>query len=310
MTLFSEETLPWVNDTAAAALGRHVLETAPRPADAIYAVPSRKVDAGSRRVSAFTLASLARRSLFAGTVCLLGGAWLGGAWLGGSHFLGIHRTIVQEVGKEGAEQGHSTQNTTEDVHDQQADLGGMRAAQSLNTEDVAGHGNTKPRPDAAKTEISSGIADVSDKVAYSGSKSADNVPKVGGQPDRIGLEIAALHAAAPVADRSLSLASVAPRRTRRERGDAFDPSKNPNAPGAPRPLGTIARPATANYASAEYSSARVVPRTRRERGDAFDPSKNPNAPSAPRPLGTIARTTTANSASASNQRQTASSPSL
>src|SRR5271156_4094011 len=100
MTLFSEETLPWVSDTAAAALGRHVLETAPRPADAIYAVPSRKVDDGSRRVSAFTPASLARRSLFALTVCLIGGAWLGG-----SHFLGIHRTIVQEVSKQGAEPG-------------------------------------------------------------------------------------------------------------------------------------------------------------------------------------------------------------
>jgi hypothetical protein len=296
MTLFSEEALPRVSDTAAAALVRHVLETAPRPADAIYAVPSRRVDAGSRRVSAFTLASLARRSLFALSVCLLGGAWLGG-----SHFLGIHRTVVQGVSKQGAEPGHPTLNTTEDVHDQQADLGGMRAAQSLNTEDVAGLGNTKPRPDAAKTETaSSAIADVSDKVAYSGSKSADNLPKVGWQPDRIGLEIAALHAAAPVADRSLSLASVTPRRTQRERGDAFDPSKNPNAPGAPRPLGTRARPATANYASAEYSSARVVPRTQRERGDAFDPSKNPNAPGAPRPLGTIARPTTANSASASN----------
>jgi hypothetical protein len=230
-----------------------VLETAPRPADAIYAVPSRRVDGGSRRVSELTLASLA----FALTVCLLGGAWLGG-----SHFLGIHRTVVLGVSKQGAEPGHPTPNTTEDVHDQQADLGGMRAAQSLNTEDVAGLGNTKPRPDAAKTETaSSGIADVSDKVAYSGSKSADNLPKVGWQPDRIGLEIAALHAAAPVADRSLSPASV-------------------------------------------------VPRTQRKRGDAFDPSKNPNAPGAPRPLGTIARTTTANSASASNQRQTASSPSL
>jgi hypothetical protein len=185
MTL-SEETLPWVSDTTAAASGRHVLETAPRPADAIYAVPSRKVDAGSRRVSAFTLTSLARRSLFALTVCLLGGAWLGG-----SHFLGSHRTIVQEVSKQGTEPSHSTQNT-EDVHGQQADLGGMRAAPSLNTEDVAGQGNTKPRPDAAKTEISSGIADVSDKFAYSGSKSADNVPKVRGQPDLIGLEITAL----------------------------------------------------------------------------------------------------------------------
>ena len=142
MTLFSEETLPWVSDTTAAALGRHVLETAPRPADAIYAVPSRRVEGGSRRVPEFTQAFLA----FALTVCLLGGAWLGG-----SHFLGSHRTIVQEVSKQGTEPSHSTQNT-EDVHGQQADLGGMRAAPSLNTEDVAGQGNTKPRPDAAKTE--------------------------------------------------------------------------------------------------------------------------------------------------------------
>src|SRR5271165_2050122 len=47
----------------------------------------------------------------------------------------------------------------------------------------------------------------------------------------------------------------------------------PNAPGAPRPLGTIARPATANSASAELSSAPVAPtRTQRKRRDAFDPS--------------------------------------
>ena len=225
----------------------------------------------------------------------------------------------------------------------------MRAAPSLNTEDVAGQGNTKPRPDAAKTEISSGIADVSDKFAYSGIKIRGQRP----QGSRAARSHRTRDHRAPVADRSLSLTTVARRRTHRERGgafdpsknpnapgaprplgtivrpvttnyasaeyssarvvpsgDAFDPFKNPNAPGAPRPLGTIARPTTANYASAEYSSARVVPRTRRERGDALDPSKNPNAPGTPQPLGTAARTTTANSASASNQRQTTSSPTL
>jgi hypothetical protein len=70
--------------------------------------------------------------------------------------------------------------------------------------------------------------------------------------DRIGLKIAALLAVDSVVDHSVS-ATLARRREQRARHDAFDPSQHPNAPGAPRPLGTIRSTAPANKGSADYA---------------------------------------------------------
>jgi tol-pal system protein YbgF len=58
------------------------------------------------------------------------------------------------------------------------------------------------------------------------------------------------------------------------RSDVYDPGENPNAPGAPRPLGGSA-------------SASLPPAPGR-RSDVFDPNEHPGAPGAPRPLGSIA----------------------
>jgi hypothetical protein len=70
--------------------------------------------------------------------------------------------------------------------------------------------------------------------------------------DRIGLKIAALLAVDPVVDHSVS-ATLTRRREQRARPDAFDPSQHPNAPGAPRPLGTIRSTAPANKGSVDYA---------------------------------------------------------
>jgi hypothetical protein len=70
--------------------------------------------------------------------------------------------------------------------------------------------------------------------------------------DRIGLKIAALLAVDPVVDHSVS-PTLARRREQRARHDAFDPSQHPNAPGAPRPLGTIRSTAPANKGSVDYA---------------------------------------------------------
>jgi tol-pal system protein YbgF len=68
------------------------------------------------------------------------------------------------------------------------------------------------------------------------------------------------------------------------RGDAFDPSQNPNAPGAPRTLGPNAGPAP-NLGP--VGGGGVPPQPPGRRGDAFDPTQNPNAPGAPRTLGSV-----------------------
>jgi tol-pal system protein YbgF len=56
------------------------------------------------------------------------------------------------------------------------------------------------------------------------------------------------------------------------RSDVFEPVENPNAPGAPRALGSVPP---------------QPPPLMSRRSDAFDPMENPNAPGAPRVLGAI-----------------------
>jgi tol-pal system protein YbgF len=74
------------------------------------------------------------------------------------------------------------------------------------------------------------------------------------------------------------------------RSDAFDPSENPNAPGASRMLGSTAPPPP--YPPPQAGEGRMgVPNqpavSGGRRSDAFDPSENPNAPGVPRALGSI-----------------------
>jgi hypothetical protein len=236
---FPDKAVPWVSTTAAASTDEDVLEIGAPAADAIPGL------AGSRRSApAFgpVLLSYCPHAVVL-TACVFGVAWLMG-----SHFIGPARTVVQQVSLQSAETGYPAQSTAEELEAQKARLEAMRAVES--PKNVASLGNTKARPDAAKSEISAGIAEVSNKVVHSRPKSAEMGPRVSKPLDRVGLEIAAILATAPVADRSP--ASVARRRAHGGRGDAFDPSRNPTAPGAPRQLGTIARAGTANNSSAEY----------------------------------------------------------
>jgi hypothetical protein len=174
---------------------------------------------------------------------------LGVAWLVGSLFVGPAQTVVQQESLQ-SKTSLAVQKMAEESRAQKADVEAMHPAQTLSTKDVTGLGTTTPRLDAAKTEINAAIAEPQDKVEHSRPKSADKVSKASERLDRIGLKIAALlAAAAPAADRSMAAAPIARRQARGVRHDAFDPSLNPTAPGAPRPLGTVAPTTTASNAS-------------------------------------------------------------
>jgi tol-pal system protein YbgF len=67
------------------------------------------------------------------------------------------------------------------------------------------------------------------------------------------------------------------------RGDAFDPSQNPNALGAPRAFGSNA----GSTSGGPVGGGGVPPQPPGRRGDAFDPTQNPNAPGAPRTFGSV-----------------------
>jgi hypothetical protein len=130
----------------------------------------------------------------------------------------------------------------------------MRAAQSLNTEEVSAAQTAKPVLEATKNEGGPEIVEAAGNTSLLPPNPVERLAEGGEKIDRIGLKIAALLAAKPVVDRSVSATPVARKRDKRARSDAFDPSQHPNAPGALRPPGTTRVTAPATKSSAEYAS--------------------------------------------------------
>jgi hypothetical protein len=181
--------------------------------------------------------------LVALTACLSGLAWLG--W---SSVQSPTPTLPS------AEVNPPAQKPAEDSQPQRAEGGAMRAAQSLSTGDVSPLETAKPSLKAAKSEAGPRIVEADRKTSSPLPPKPVERPANGSERvDRIGLKIAALLAADPIVDHSAS-ASPARRREQSIRDDAFDPSRHPNAPGAPHPLGTIRLTAPGNKPSTEYAS--------------------------------------------------------
>jgi hypothetical protein len=144
------------------------------------------------------------------------------------------------------------QKTAEERPAQGAEVEAVHATQSLNTKEVSAPKPAKPSLEAAKDETSPGIVEAAGKTSRFPPKPMEKLANGSDRIDRIGLKIAALLAVDPVVDHSAS-ATLTRRREQKARHDAFDPSQHPNAPGAPRPLGTIRSTAPANKGSADYA---------------------------------------------------------
>jgi hypothetical protein len=236
-----DEAAPRAGAAAAASPDEDLLETGAQATDAFLDhTPPGTIEAVSTRSAPAIGAGLLRYGPHAALA-----AWLlGVAWLMGSSLVGPARTIAQQDGAQSAEMGRTAQK---------ADVDSMRAAQSLSVKDATDPQSAKPHLEAAKTEVGGGIREAPGKAERPRSKSPEKLAKPSEPLDRIGLKIAALLAAAPVADRAAAVGPDARRRAQNARHDAFDPLQNPTAPGVPRPLGTIARAVTAaNSAENEY----------------------------------------------------------
>jgi hypothetical protein len=235
---FSDEAVAAAG-TAAASPHADVLEIRARAADAILGpVPSKKAEAASAR----TVSPLFERVKGYGPHAALAACLMGVTWMAASYSFGPARTVVQRESVENAETSRTVQKMAEELRSLKANVEAMHAA-ALE--------NTKPRSGAAKTETSAAIAEVATKIEHLQRESEAKLSEVSERFDRIEHEIAGLLAAAPVAGGSASAAPVARKRAQGGRGDAFDPSQNPTAPGAPHPLGSLAPAASANNAAAE-----------------------------------------------------------
>ena len=242
---FPDEVVPWGGAAAAAPPNEDVPKIGVLAADAIVGpLTCKKIETASVLVAGL---------LHYGPHAALTAWMIAVARTAGSHFVGPARTVDQQESVRSADAGHAAQKMIDYLHAQEAAVEAMHAAQILSTKDATGLGSAKPRLDALKIDINAAIPEASGTVEHLRSKSAEKLPKTTARVDRLGLTIAALLAAGPVADRSVSTTPVVRKRAQGGRGDAFDPSQNPNAPGAPRPLGTIAPAATAKNSSVEYA---------------------------------------------------------
>ena len=166
----------------------------------------------------------------------------GFALIGGSYFA----RLAETPGAETADASRAAQRMAQEISAIKADVEALRAAQTLGVKGTGSLGNVRSRLDAAKAESKAAVAEVTGRVDNLQRESAAKLSQVNERFDRIERQIAELLAVAPVAGGSASGPPVARKRAPGERGDAFDPSQNPNAPGVPRSLGILSSAASAN----------------------------------------------------------------
>jgi hypothetical protein len=100
----------------------------------------------------------------------------------------------------------------------------MHAAQTLSAKKATALEGLKARVDAVKVETGAEIAELAGKLDRLQREFTTKLAKVSERFDRTD------HRVAPAAQKL----------TKAHRGDAFDPAQNPGAPGAPRPLESLA----------------------------------------------------------------------
>jgi hypothetical protein len=167
--------------------------------------------------------------------CLFGFIWVAASYFSGGQLPfyvmkpGLVRTVVPQESVERAEMLRTAQKMAEDIRVLKANVEAMHAAHSA-------------------------IVELAGKVEHMQRDSAAQLSHFIERFDRMEHQIAAV-AAAPHGANSVLKAAVARKQARGGRGDAFDPSQNPTAPGAPRRLGSQA-PAATNAAGENASGQR------------------------------------------------------
>jgi hypothetical protein len=167
--------------------------------------------------------------------CLFGFVWVAASYFSGGQLPfyvmkpGLVQTVVPQESVELADMLRTAQKMAEDIRVLKANVEAMHVAHSA-------------------------IAELAGKVEHMQRDSAAQPSHFIERFDRMEHQIAAVAAAPHGADSVLKTA-VARKQARGGRRGAFDPSQNPTAPGAPRPLGSHA-PAATNAAGENASVQR------------------------------------------------------
>jgi uncharacterized protein YidB (DUF937 family) len=196
--------------------------------------------------------------------CLFGFALAAGSYFSGgqSPFYAIKPLPAPPVATQESvartEVLRATQEMAEDIRALKANVEALRAAPSQSGSDAAALEGLKTSLDAVKAETGASIAELAGKVENLQREPEAKLSQVIERLDRIEHQIAPLATASlgaastpgnaaagkpaqpAVAQAKPPLENAHGQRKIGGRGDAFDPSKNPTAPGVPRPLGSLA----------------------------------------------------------------------
>jgi uncharacterized protein YidB (DUF937 family) len=208
---------------------------------------------------------LSNASRAALAACLFGLAWAAGSYFSGDQwpFNALKPppapAVESQERVERTEMLRTAQKMGDDIQALKADLEALRAAQSQSGTDATALEDLKTRLETVKTETGASIAELAGKVEQMQREPTAILSQVIERLDRIEHQIAPPQATASLgaasapgtaAARKPAQIAVAPEKPPLEdahgqrkiggRHDAFDPSQNPNAPGAPRPLGSLA----------------------------------------------------------------------
>jgi uncharacterized protein YidB (DUF937 family) len=195
--------------------------------------------------------------------CLFGFGWAAGSYFSGDYspFYALKpppaRTVATQESVERSELLRTAQEMAGDIQALKTNVEALRAAQSQSGKDATALEGLNTRLDVVKAETGAAIAELAGEVENMQREPAAKLSQVIERLDRIEHQIAAPLATASLGAASASGAAAARKQTQIAvaqakpplenaqgqrktggRGDAFDPSKNPNAPGVPRPLGS------------------------------------------------------------------------
>ena len=176
---------------------------------------------------------------------LLGSVWMAGSYLGNqSQFLVLKPQTSPDAEAremERAELLRIREKMAEDIRALRARVEAMPTARSLNANDATALEDLKRRLDAMKKETGAAITELAGKVERIQREGAAKPSQVSEQRNQTERHIAAVPTPSSQAvDSDIPVGSIQ-KQTRKRRGDSFDPSQNPGAPGVPRPLGSLTR---------------------------------------------------------------------
>lgn len=190
------------------------------PADAIlrFAPPKDDEKVSTRKGSSVFGRLLRLGARMAAVACLCGAAWAAGAYYSGGHspleFLKPSRASDVQQSPERDEIVRSMAQMAEEIRALKASVEGRSVAQDAGVESAT----------------RAAIADLASRVDKLEAESTTKLSRVNEQLASIEQQIAASYAALASRGRTPHKRVEHPR-------DAFDPTKDPSAPGAPRPLG-------------------------------------------------------------------------